>query len=198
MGPKKLPEVDDIKKLLDFLAEEVSAVRLQQKGILTLVEEVKALRIQNEEKDKKIAFLENRVADLEQYTRLNDIIITGLDIKPRSYARAVAATNGEESGDLDVSSTEQWVAAFLQTRGIELDCGNIEACHTLPRRNVKEVCKQKTQDCTAETGEETKRDKHFHQRAPDQTQRRYRQTSMLPEETEKNSTYLDYKLQDIH
>ena len=85
MGPKKLPEVDDIKESLDFLSEEVTAVRLQQEGILTLVEEVKALCIQNEEKDRKIAFLENRVANLEQYTRMNDIIITRLDIKPRSY-----------------------------------------------------------------------------------------------------------------
>ena len=71
MGPKKAPiadEVDDIKKSLDFLAEEISAVRLQQKGILELVEEVKSLRIQNAEKEKRLVFLENRVAELEQYT----------------------------------------------------------------------------------------------------------------------------------
>ncbi len=46
MGPKKMlsaEEVDDIKKLLDCLTEEVSAVRPQQKNILDLVEEVKAL-----------------------------------------------------------------------------------------------------------------------------------------------------------
>uniref|UniRef100_A0A1A7X4L8 Uncharacterized protein n=1 Tax=Iconisemion striatum TaxID=60296 RepID=A0A1A7X4L8_9TELE len=104
MGPKKataIEEVDDIKRSLEFLSEEVSAVRLQQKGILALVEEVKALRIQNEEKDKRITFLESRVADLEQFTRVNDVIITGLDIKPRSYAQALASNNGEENGYLD-------------------------------------------------------------------------------------------------
>ncbi|KAI3361166.1 hypothetical protein L3Q82_012910, partial [Scortum barcoo] len=42
---------------------------LQQKSILDLVEEVKALRIQNAEKDKQLAYLESRVAELEQYTR---------------------------------------------------------------------------------------------------------------------------------
>lgn len=98
-----------------------------------LVEEVKVLNIQNEEKDKKIAFLKRSVANLEQYTRMNDIIITGLDTKARSYARAVATNNGEEPGDLDVSSMEQQMAAYLQTRDIELDRGNIEACHPLPR-----------------------------------------------------------------
>ncbi|KAI4810658.1 hypothetical protein KUCAC02_013596 [Chaenocephalus aceratus] len=42
MGPKKTQsaeEVDEIKKSLDFLAGEISAVRLQKKGILDLVEE---------------------------------------------------------------------------------------------------------------------------------------------------------------
>ena len=86
MGPKKVPsaeEVDDIKRSLDFLTEEVSAVRLQQSGILKLVEEVKALRIQNEEKTSDPSFLENRVADLELYTRINNVIISGLHIKAR-------------------------------------------------------------------------------------------------------------------
>ncbi|KAJ8401986.1 hypothetical protein AAFF_G00372210, partial [Aldrovandia affinis] len=65
-----------------------------QKTILELVEEVNALRIQNAEKDRRLDYLENRVADLEQYTRMNDIIVTGLRIKPRSYAKAVTADHG--------------------------------------------------------------------------------------------------------
>lgn len=74
-------------KSLDFIIQEVSAVRMQQISILDLVEEAKALRLQNVEKDKHITSLENRVEDLEQYTRVNDVIITGLKIKPRSCAR---------------------------------------------------------------------------------------------------------------
>ncbi|CAL8253034.1 unnamed protein product [Merluccius merluccius] len=80
--------------------------------------------------------LENRVADLEQYTRINNVIISGLHIKARSYARAVTAGNGGKPNDLDVSSTEQQVATFLKSKGIQLDCGNIEACHPLPTRNA--------------------------------------------------------------
>ncbi|KAJ8351712.1 hypothetical protein SKAU_G00231880 [Synaphobranchus kaupii] len=115
MGPKKIissEEVDDIKKSLDFLMEEVSA---------------------NAEKDKRLAYLESRVADLEQYTRMNDVVITGLQVKPRSYA-----DSGGEPGELDASSTEQQVAVFLQSKGIALDCDNIEACHPLPRRNASD------------------------------------------------------------
>lgn len=43
-----------------------------------------------------MAYMQSRVAELEQYTRLNDVIVTGLRIKPRSYARAVTADNGGE------------------------------------------------------------------------------------------------------
>ncbi|KAJ8378468.1 hypothetical protein AAFF_G00239320 [Aldrovandia affinis] len=88
MSPPKInlaaEELEDIKRSLDFLTEEISDVKLQQKTILELVEEVKALRIQNAEKDRRLDYMENRVADLEQYSRMNDIIVTGLHIKPRS------------------------------------------------------------------------------------------------------------------
>ncbi|XP_039879591.1 uncharacterized protein LOC120728626 [Simochromis diagramma] len=90
MGPKRTPtaeEVEDIKKSLDFIMEEISTIRLQQKNIIEIVEE------------------------------------------------AVTADSNEEPGELDISSTEQQVAAFLRSKGIALDCNSVEACHPLPRRN---------------------------------------------------------------
>lgn len=61
---------------------------------------------------------------MEQYTRMNDVIITGHQIKLRTYALAVTDTE-HKPGELDVSSIEQQVAAFLQSNGIDLDCDNI-------------------------------------------------------------------------
>ncbi|XP_075304667.1 leucine-rich repeat, immunoglobulin-like domain and transmembrane domain-containing protein 3b [Odontesthes bonariensis] len=99
-------------------------------------------------KDEKIASLErrtvtleNRVTDLEyleQYSRMNDVIITGLNIKPRSYARAVEPEgNGDAaSEEKNASSTERQVAAFMESNGIILDTNNIEACHILPKKRV--------------------------------------------------------------
>uniref|UniRef100_A0A1A8RDI2 Uncharacterized protein n=1 Tax=Nothobranchius rachovii TaxID=451742 RepID=A0A1A8RDI2_9TELE len=138
MGLKKAltaEEGDDIKKSLDFLSEEMTAVKLQQKAILNLVEEVKALRIQNAEKDQSLAFLESRVADLEQHARINDVIITGLHVKPRSYAQAVTADKGEDPGAESASSMEEQVVSFLKSKGILVDGHNIEACHPLARKN---------------------------------------------------------------
>lgn len=114
----------------------MSAVRLQQKHIVGLVEEVKALHFQNAEKEKRITHLENRVADLEQYTRMNDVIVTGLQVKPRSYARVVNNNSGGEHDELDMRSREEQVAAFLESKGIHLDTDNMEACHPLSRRSA--------------------------------------------------------------
>ena len=89
MLPKKAmtaEEGDELKNTLEFLAEEISAVKQQQKGLLGLLEEVKALRIQNAENDRRLVELENRVADLEQYSRINAVTVIGLRIKPWSYS----------------------------------------------------------------------------------------------------------------
>ncbi|CAL8370339.1 unnamed protein product [Boreogadus saida] len=103
MGTKKNEEdIDEIKKSLDFLTEEMSVVSKQQKMIMELVAEVKTLRIQNAEKDKRLDFLESRVQALEQYSRINGVIVSGLHIKPRSYARAVTA-----GGSLLIRSMEE-------------------------------------------------------------------------------------------
>ncbi|KAK1884290.1 Kinesin-related protein 11 [Dissostichus eleginoides] len=118
MAPKKsanLPdEVEEIKKSLDFLSAEIKTVAAQQNKIMELMGERQSLKIQNIEKDKKITFLENRVADLEQYTRMNDLIISGLKTRHRSYARAAAASEdtaagrgGADAPEVDRESLEQ-------------------------------------------------------------------------------------------
>lgn len=138
MPPKKNPsseDFEDLKKALDILTEKVSDVLQQQKIIMKLADDVKNLQLLNNEKDKKIMMLENRIDDLEQYSRINDVIITGLKTKPRSYARALTASNGVELNDQDEESVEQQVITFLNSKGVILDKDSIEACHSLPQRN---------------------------------------------------------------
>lgn len=85
---------------------------------------------------------------MEPYTRINDVIISGLNIKTRSYARALTAGEADEQ---DASSTEQQVATFLQSEGIQLDRDNIEAYHAAQGQTgcYPEVCQPKTQDHAA-------------------------------------------------
>uniref|UniRef100_A0A1A8AM46 Helentron 4 helitron-like transposon replicase/helicase/endonuclease n=1 Tax=Nothobranchius furzeri TaxID=105023 RepID=A0A1A8AM46_NOTFU len=143
MGPKKAitaEEGDDIKKSLEFMTEEISTIRKQQITILTLVEEVKTLRLQNAEKDKRVLLLETKVAELEQYTRLNYVIVSGLRIKPQTYAIAVTNTNNGQQPDEEESTSveQQVVVTFLKTKAVEVDSCNTEACHLLSRRSNSE------------------------------------------------------------
>lgn len=141
MGPKKVlspEEAEELKKSLDSLTEQVRVLSDGQKKILDLTEEIKQLRLENTQKDNRINELEKRLDDLEQYSRMNDVIITGLKVKPRSYARAVAGSNnGGEPTEEEVSSTEHQVVTFFREKGINVNTENIEACHLLPkRRNI--------------------------------------------------------------
>lgn len=126
-------DLDEIKKSLSALTAEMQKISTQQQTLMELTREVKELKRENDDKNKKIMALENRLADLEQYTRLNDLIITGLEVRPRTYARAAA--ENREPNDEDLVSVEQQVVQFMQSKGISLDSGDIEACHPLPRKN---------------------------------------------------------------
>lgn len=127
-------ELEDIKKSLNFMSEEITTIAKQQKLIINLIEDIKELRRQSEEKDKKIALLEVRVAELEQYSRISDVIVTGLETKHQTYARAAAEERGEPP-EQELRSLEEQVMAFFNSKGIEMDSKDIEGCHTLPRKN---------------------------------------------------------------
>lgn len=68
------------------------------------------------------------MADLEQYTRMKNILVTGLKTKSQSYVQAV-------------TTMTQRVALKLCgaigdcSKGIEIDNNNIEACHPLIQKN---------------------------------------------------------------
>ena len=91
------------------------------------------------EKDKKIAVLESRVDDLEQYTRIDDLIISGLGVRHTSYARAAAHGNARETPDAatqdDLENVEDQVVGFFASKGINVDKREISACHLLKAKN---------------------------------------------------------------
>lgn len=80
--------------------------------------------------------MRKRINNLEQNSRIGDIIITGLKIQPRSYAKAVTNDRnvGEGAKAKDLQTLEMPVAQFLSGKDIHLDLNNILACHTLPRK----------------------------------------------------------------
>ena len=139
MATKKLAEdMEEVKKSLNFMSEELSKVVKQQVGLLDLIDEVRQLKAVIKEKDMKIEDLERRVEDLEQYTRMEDLVISGLETKHYSYARITAGDNeGEDAPRGEKFLLEQQVITFFNDKDIPLDSKNIAACHTIPQKPNK-------------------------------------------------------------
>ena len=139
MGTKEIKkDIEELKASLNLMGDELATINKQQRTIINLMSEIKDLKMVNEDQQNKINSLETRVSDLEQYTRRNDVIITGLVIKPRSYAWALNgdASVADSAGHDD--SAEAQVTAFLHDKQIAIDRRNIEACHIIPSKNLKD------------------------------------------------------------
>lgn len=138
---KKLSEeMAEIKVSLNFMSEEISTVVKQQKTLMGLMEEIHELKIINKQRDQRIEFLEQRVDDLEQYSRADDLIITGLETKHQCYARVAnpaADQQGEDAPAEELHTLEKQVVQFLSSKNIHLESHQISACHTLPRKDSK-------------------------------------------------------------
>lgn len=99
------------------------------------IDELRQLKTVIKEKDKKIEELERRVEDLEQYTRMDDLVIFGLETTHRTYARITAGDReGEEAPRGELHSLEQQVIKFFNGKDIPIDSKNIAACHTMPQK----------------------------------------------------------------
>ena len=131
---KKLEEM--VESLLKAREEDkitYERARKEDRQFLkSTIDELKDLitRQQQEISDLRstVETLEARVDDLEQYTRKEDIIISGLKIM-KPYSDAV-------KGDSDFSENmvENQVIQTLSNKGIQIRDTEISACHTLGKR----------------------------------------------------------------
>lgn len=139
MATKKLAEdLEEIKKSLNFMSDEITKVVKQQTDLMGIMEEIKELRELVTLRDKKIEQLEQRIDDLEQQARSKDLIVTGLKTKHRNYARATAGLNeGEDAPPEELQTLEQQLLQFLSNKNIHLDEQDISSCYTLPNKEDK-------------------------------------------------------------
>ena len=147
MPPKKPPAVvsstmeddmEQMKRSLDFLTEKTSTISKQQDTLLGLMKEIMQLKSEMKEKDKTINALEKRVDALEQYSRMEDVIISGLVTRHRSYARAAAPTprEGEDAPAEEQESLETEMIKYFEEKHIHIQKESIAACHTLPTKDT--------------------------------------------------------------
>lgn len=119
----------------------MATIANQQLTLLCLMDEIKEPLPKHDEKDKRIAHVENQVSDLDQYLYMNDIV-TGLVIKPWSYAHALKRDDRLSVPKME-ESLDQQVTAILYERNISIDSNNIETCHPLQKKKQKKKQKDK-------------------------------------------------------
>lgn len=129
-------DIEEFKAALNMMGGELATISEQQRTIKGLVKEIMEIKKLNEEKQKRISLLEIRVSDLEQNTCMNDVIISGLPLRPKSYALALKVGEREDKEHDD--SVEAQVTAYLQSKNIQIDRNNIEPCHTIKSQNQKD------------------------------------------------------------
>jgi galactitol-specific phosphotransferase system IIB component len=126
----------DLMEMLQNMAKDIGILQAQRDrdcaNFDRLFERMYRMEKLLQEKDKKIEELETRIDNFEQYTRKEDIIITGLKIK-KTYADKTKERNAEEIDTKRVNETEVQTLAFLNSENIEMNVKEeeIAACHTL-------------------------------------------------------------------
>ena len=83
---------------------------------------------------------------LEMHSKKNNVIISGLDLQARSYARATSGNDSVEANGTssqsggDFAGLRKQVADFVnETMGVQLLTSDIIACHELPSRKDERV-----------------------------------------------------------
>lgn len=72
-------------------------------------------------------------------TRMDDLVISGLETTHRTYARITAGDKKDEDAPRgELHALEQQVIEFFNNKDIPIDSKNIAACYTIPqKRNNK-------------------------------------------------------------
>lgn len=130
-------ELEELKLSVTMMNATMETLSSQQDTITDLLKQIKELKTKNNTQEEKIISLEERVSDLEQYSRMNDVIVSGLKIRPRNFLQAVKGVGSEDSLEHE-ETTEEQVISFLCTKDIKVDKESIEACHLLPVRKTSD------------------------------------------------------------
>lgn len=120
------------------MSDELTKLTSQTTLLMGLFEEVKQLKLLISNKDKKIDELEQKVNELEQNARQENIVLTGLEVKPRSYKKALTGSETtEDAPQEELLTLEKQVVTFLKDKDIGVDHKDISICYTLPTKMDK-------------------------------------------------------------
>ena len=129
MGHKKL--LASFKEMFETFKHEITKELSTQREFVSA--ELKSLKDEIARKNEKIEQLEKKVDDLEQYTRRENVVITGLTTKKRSYANSTKPDRNLTSEEVEDLETQ--VLKFMSTKGINIKPEDVSDIHPL-RSNI--------------------------------------------------------------
>ena len=103
-----------------------------------LTADVELLKQESVEKDRKIQTLEIRIMELEQYSRRDDIVITGIETPKSSYAKMTKNSSEQQNEDMHddiIETLESKVIQELNDKGIPIVSSDISICHTIGKKD---------------------------------------------------------------
>ena len=121
--PEQSEEINDLKRSVNFINDKLDEILKSKREI----SEILSLEKINAEKDEKIRDLQNRVDNLEQYSRMENVIISGLRTTPDAHLQH---TPGEND-----ALEENVLALFNKQMDVPITKNDISVCHTLRRRS---------------------------------------------------------------
>ena len=115
---------------LDFLCTQMAQ----------LTSDVELLKRENveEKKNRKIQSLESRIMELEQYSRRDDIVITGIETPKSSYAKIIRNSSeqqNEDTHDAVTDTIENKIIQELNDKGIPIQSNDISICRTIGKKD---------------------------------------------------------------
>ena len=145
-------DIAAIKQSLAKLQNDMSEVLNQNKEIseslsvsLKEIENIKKenifLREQSELKDKRIKELDSRLDLIEQYTRSENIVVSGLKVQTAgSFSDSVKINTDKEQEVIpDSISVEKQVVTFFNQKDIPLKSEDISVCHPIGKKEIKDI-----------------------------------------------------------
>ena len=82
-------------------------------------------------KDKQIEALEKRIDDLEQYSRIDNVVMHGLKTRCKVWSRQMTPYNANAPHE-ELETLEEQVVDYLNSNlHVDIKSSDISACHTL-------------------------------------------------------------------
>ena len=95
-------DIEQFKSSVEMMSNGVETMMKRQAIITELISEVKQQFVRlNMDQEEKSVSLENRLDALEQYSRMNDVIILGLKVELQSFLQLVKHRPSSESSPED-------------------------------------------------------------------------------------------------